>query len=161
MVHAVSPRTNEHKAAVLVGKKIIGNDTCVSRSTSKPANIPEQAPLTPTERSAYDVAREKKAHRDQYAIEQEQREREEGWRDNPSVDPETQRAIVLEYRALHEQFKREGLYNCPYSAYAWESLRYLALFAAFGYFLHIKWYITSAMFLGLFWVRSGLLLHPT
>jgi delta8-fatty-acid desaturase len=58
----------------------------------------------------------------------------------------------MDYRALHEQFKSEGLYQCNYSAYAWESLRYLALFAAFGYFLHIKWYITSATFLGLFWV---------
>lgn len=124
----------------------------MSRSTGKPADIPEKLPLPPVERSTYDIAKDKKAHRDQYAIEQEQREREEGWRDNPSVDPETQKAIVLEYRALHEQFKSEGLYQCPYSAYAWESLRYLVLFAAFGYFLYIKWYITSATFLGLFWV---------
>lgn len=143
---------HKHKAAVLVGKKLINNDTCVSRSTNKPADIPETLPLPPIERSSYDLANEKKTFRDEYAVEQEQLEREEGWRENPSVDPETQREIVREYRELHEQFKREGLYQCNYSAYAWESVRYLALFAAFGYFLHIKWYITSATFLGLFWV---------
>jgi hypothetical protein len=140
------------KAAVLVGKKLIGNDNCVSRSTTKTADIPEKTPLIPAETSKLDAAKEKKNTRDQYAVEQEQREREEGWRDNPSCDVDTQTAIILEYRALHEQFKKEGLYQCNYSAYAWESLRYLVLFAAFGYFLHIKWYITSATFLGLFWV---------
>lgn len=104
------------------------------------------------ETSTFDTAKAKKEKRDQYAIEEEQREREEGWRDNPSCDVETQKAIIMEYRALHEQFKSEGLYQCRYSAYAWESLRYGALFAAFGYFLYIKWYLTSATFLGLFWV---------
>ncbi|KAL5116644.1 hypothetical protein ACEQ8H_005393 [Pleosporales sp. CAS-2024a] len=146
-------------AAVLVGKKLIGNDSCVSRHASIPAEISEVPAVPIVERSTHDMAREKMAHREQYAIQQEQREREEGWRDNPSIDPETQRAIILEYRALHEQFKREGLYQCPYSAYAWESLRYVALFAAFGYFLHIKWYITSAMFLGLFWQQIMFTAH--
>jgi delta8-fatty-acid desaturase len=156
-VHAAIANSTDprYKAAVLVGKKLIGNDSCVSRSAIKPADIPEKSPLFPPETSTYDAAKEKKARRDQYAIEQEQREREEGWRDNPSVDVDTQRAIILEYRALHEQFKSEGLYQCNYSAYAWESLRYLALFAAFGYFLHIKWYYTSAIFLGLFWVCAS------
>jgi hypothetical protein len=155
-VHAAlaNPTNHIHKAAVLVGKKLIGNDNCVRRSTGIPADIPEKSPLLPVETSTFDAAKEKKARRDQYAVEQEQLEREEGWRDNPSVDIETQKAIIIEYRALHEQFKAEGLYQCNYSAYAWESLRYLALFAAFGYCLHIKWYITSAMFLGLFWVNT-------
>jgi delta8-fatty-acid desaturase len=125
----------------------------VSRVTGKSSDVQEKTPLLPVDTSAYDAAM-KKAARDQYACEQEQIEREEGWRDNPSVDPVTQKAIIMEYRALHEQFKVQGLYQCNYSAYAWESLRYLALFAAFGYFLHIKWYITSAMFLGLFWVST-------
>jgi delta8-fatty-acid desaturase len=137
---------------------LIGNDSCVSRVTGKPADIPEKTALLPVDTSTYDAAREKKAQRDQYATEQEQLEREEGWRENPSVDVETQKAIIIEYRALHEQFKSQGLYQCNYSAYAWESLRYLALFVAFGYFLHIKWYITSATFLGLFWVSNGPLL---
>jgi hypothetical protein len=109
-VHAASRNLTdqEYKAAVIVGKKLIGNDTCVSRATSKPADIPENLPLSPVERSPNHVAQDKKAHRDQYAVDQEQLEREEGWRDNPSVDPETQAAIVLEYRALHEQFKSQG-----------------------------------------------------
>jgi delta8-fatty-acid desaturase len=145
------------KAAVLVGKKLINNDSCVSRHANKAVEDPEALPhLPPVPRSAIDAAREKKEHRDQFAIDQEQREREEGWRDNPSVDPETQMAIVKEYRALHEKFKAEGLYNPRYDAYAWEFLRYSILFAAFGYFLYVKWYMTSAVFLGLFWVCSFL-----
>lgn len=118
----------------------------------KPIDLPEKSPLLPIDTSVHDAAKEKKERRDQYAVEQEQLEREQGWAENPSVDVETQRAIILEYRALHEQFKSEGLYQCRYSAYAWESLRYLALFAGFAYFLHIQWYITSAIFLGFFWV---------
>lgn len=65
---------------------------------------------------------------------------------------ETQRAILADYRALHEQIKAEGLYQCRYSEYAKESLRYGLLFSAFLYLLWCKWYLTSAMFLGLFWV---------
>ena len=107
------------------------------------------------EKSPVNWAEEKKLHRDQYAIEQEEREREEGWAENPSMDPETQKAIVDHYRALHEEVKQAGLYKCNYSAYAWESLRYGILFACFGYFLYTKWYLTSALFLGLFWVRSA------
>jgi delta8-fatty-acid desaturase len=130
----------------------------VSRATGKHPDIQEKTPLLPVDTSAYDAAM-KKAARDQYACEQEQIEREEGWRDNPSVDPVTQKAIIMEYRALHEQFKAQGLYQCNYSAYAWESLRYLALFVAFGYFLYIKWYITSATFLGLFWQQIMFTAH--
>jgi len=139
---------------VLVGKKIISQDNCVCRTTvtTKAAEDPESLKQLVPEISAIDPSLEKKSHRDQFAIEQEQREREEGWRDNPSVDPETQMAIMIEYRALHEQFKSEGLYKPRYDAYAWECLRYAALFAAFGYFLYAKWYMTSAVFLGLFWV---------
>jgi delta8-fatty-acid desaturase len=88
----------------------------------------------------------------QYAIEQEEREVEEGIRDNPSLDIVTQKAIIDDYRALHQQFKDQGLYQCRYSEYGKESIRYGLLFVAFGYFLYIKWYMTSAVFLGLFWV---------
>lgn len=76
----------------------------------------------------------------------------DGLRENPSVDAETQHQILLDYRNLHEQIKAEGLYKCNYSAYGWESIRYGALFAAFAYLLYSKWFLTSALFLGLFWV---------
>lgn len=79
----------------------------------------------------------------------------DGLRENPSVDTETQHQILLDYRELHEQIKAEGLYKCNYSAYGWESIRYATLFAAFAYLLYSKWYLTSALFLGLFWVRPS------
>lgn len=146
------------KAAVLVGKKLISNDNCVSRHAPTVALVdqPESLSQLALASSKPDVTvYEKKEHRDNFAISEEQREREEGWRDNPSVDAETQAAIILEYRALHEQFKAEGLYNPRYDAYAWDCLRYAILFAAFGYCLYTKWYMTSAVFLGLFWVRKS------
>lgn len=95
---------------------------------------------------------EKRRHREQYATEQEKLEIEEGIRENPSLDVETQKAIIEDYRALHQQIKDEGLYQCRYSEYAKESIRYALLFAAFAGLLYIKWYLTSAIFLGLFWV---------
>lgn len=95
---------------------------------------------------------DKKSHRERYATDCEDKEIEDGLRENPSLDAATQQAIILDYRALHERIKEEGLYQCRYSEYAKESVRYGILFAAFLYLLHCKWYITSALFLGLFWV---------
>ncbi|KAF2624184.1 fatty acid/sphingolipid desaturase [Macroventuria anomochaeta] len=83
----------------------------------------------------------------------------DGLRENPSLDAETQQQILLDYRELHEQIKAEGLYQCNYSAYGWESIRYAALFAAFTYLLYSKWYLTSALFLGLFWQQIMFTAH--
>ncbi|RYN48430.1 Delta 8-(E)-sphingolipid desaturase [Alternaria tenuissima] len=151
-------------AAAIISKKLIGKpDTCVYRSSSRPASDPEKLPLIQSEDEAetpvITAAEEKKRHREQYAIEQEEREIEEGLRDNPSLDVETQKAIVQNYRLLHQQFKDEGLYQCRYSEYAKESIRYGLLFAAFGGFLYIKWYMTSAVFLGLFWQQIMFTAH--
>ena len=52
-------------------------------------------------------------------------------RDNPSLDAKTQRAITLKYQLLHQRVKDEGFYLA---------------------FLRTEWYLTSACFLGLFWV---------
>lgn len=82
----------------------------------------------------------------------EQKEILEGLGDNPSVDAETQRAIIMDYRALHQQIKDDGLYKCHYSNYFKESLRYSFLFGLFLYLLYAKWYLTSAIVLGAFWV---------
>ena len=95
---------------------------------------------------------DKKAAREKYATDLEQKEVADGLAENPSVDPETQRAIVGEYRALHQRIKDDGLYNCPYIEYGKECLRYGFLFGTFIYLLCAKWYFTSAIFLGLFWV---------
>lgn len=73
-------------------------------------------------------------------------------RDYPSLDEETQRNITLKYRALHQLVKDGGFYDCRYSEYGKEAIRYSLLFAAFLVTLHYGWYMTSACFLGLFWV---------
>ena len=63
-----------------------------------------------------------------------------------------QQAIAEKYSALHDRIADEGLYACPYLEYGKEMVRYLSLFGLFVYFLTKAWYITSALFLGLFWV---------
>jgi delta8-fatty-acid desaturase len=73
-------------------------------------------------------------------------------RNYPSLDPVTQNDIASQYRLLHERIKGHGLYNCPYLDYGKEVARYSTLFATFLVALHYEWYLTSAIFLGLFWV---------
>lgn len=74
-------------------------------------------------------------------------------KDYPSVDRKTQQEIVKKYRELHNKVKREGYYDCRYQEYGKELSRYLTIFAFFLVCLRTGWYITSAAFLGLFWVR--------
>lgn len=70
----------------------------------------------------------------------------------PPLDTETQAKIVEKYRALHERVRNEGFYDCNYSAYDWDIARYVSFGAASMTALHYGWYMTSAVFLGLFWV---------
>ncbi|KAL1610555.1 hypothetical protein SLS60_002224 [Paraconiothyrium brasiliense] len=99
------------------------------------------------------------AARERYATDLEQKEIADGLRDNPSIDYDTQRAIALEYRGLHQRIKAEGLYACRYSEYAKESIRYAILFSSFLYLLHVEWYLTSALALGLFWQQIMFTAH--
>ncbi|RFU27331.1 hypothetical protein B7463_g8997, partial [Scytalidium lignicola] len=69
----------------------------------------------------------------------------------PSMNPETQSNIALKYRKLHRKVEEHGYYNCHYSEYAIECFRYLSLFTLSMVALRYEWYITSAVFLGLFW----------
>ena len=71
----------------------------------------------------------------------------------PSLDAATQHKITKKYQALHQRVKDEGFYDCRYVEYGKELLRYSALFALFIVCLRAGWYLTSAAFLGLFWVR--------
>lgn len=73
-------------------------------------------------------------------------------RDNPSLDAETQREITLKYQILHQRVKDEGFYDCHYIEYGKEIIRYTLLFSLFLACLRAEWYLTSACFLGLFWV---------
>lgn len=72
--------------------------------------------------------------------------------DFPALDPEIQDEITSKYMELHQRINEQGLYNCPYVQYGKEMVRYLSLFALFLVALRHEWYLTSACFLGLFWV---------
>ncbi|KAK3384749.1 fatty acid/sphingolipid desaturase [Podospora didyma] len=69
----------------------------------------------------------------------------------PSLDQTTQAFIVKKYRLLHERVKAEGLFNCNYSAYAIECVRYATLFGLMLVFLQWGWYASSGFCLGAFW----------
>ena len=69
----------------------------------------------------------------------------------PSLDPDTQHDIVQKYRLLNDRIRSEGLYKCNYGAYAIEVCRYIFLFSMCILLLHHGWYITSGLFLGMFW----------
>ncbi|KAI1656131.1 fatty acid/sphingolipid desaturase [Daldinia decipiens] len=69
----------------------------------------------------------------------------------PSLDFDTQDAIVAKYRDLGERIKAEDLYKCNYWAYAIEVTRYSILFSLTFLFLHWGWYVASAVCLGAFW----------
>ncbi|KAL4909651.1 fatty acid desaturase-domain-containing protein [Aspergillus multicolor] len=69
----------------------------------------------------------------------------------PTLDQESQDAIIQKYRQLDARLRAGGLYECPYSAYAIEGLRYTALFILFLICLHYAYYTLSGLFLGLFW----------
>ena len=70
----------------------------------------------------------------------------------PSLDWKTQQDIATDFRALHGRIKVEGFYDCNYKAYGREVIRYGVLFSAFILLLRAQWYLTSACFLGMFWV---------
>ncbi|KAL4938917.1 hypothetical protein BDV06DRAFT_199950 [Aspergillus oleicola] len=77
----------------------------------------------------------------------------------PPLDTVTQSTIIAKYRALYAQIHSEGLYECKYTAYAWEFARCATLFGIMLFFLKIKWYITSALFLGWFWSQMVFAAH--
>ena len=70
----------------------------------------------------------------------------------PSLDSATQQNITKKYQALHQRIKDEGYYDCRYMEYGKEFVRYSFLFALFLVSLRAEWYMTSAVFLALFWV---------
>lgn len=106
---------------------------------------------------AADTLLAEKLSREAYTAAMEQKEIAEMIRSYPSLDQETQDAIRIEYRALHELIKEQGLYTCHYSDYGRECIRYATIFSAFLFLLYSKWYIASACCLGLFWVCGH---HP-
>jgi delta8-fatty-acid desaturase len=73
--------------------------------------------------------------------------------DYPSLDPAVQLRIAHKYRLLHQKVRDQGLYECRLLEYGKEMIRYVGLFLLFMLALRHGWYMTSAVFLGLFWVR--------
>ncbi|KAJ4014228.1 hypothetical protein NW752_005947 [Fusarium irregulare] len=67
------------------------------------------------------------------------------------ADVKVQTDIRHKYQQLHDRIRDEGLYQCPYVEYGKEMARYTTLFTIFGVLFYNQWYITSAVFLGLFW----------
>ncbi|OCK96570.1 fatty acid desaturas-like protein [Cenococcum geophilum 1.58] len=77
----------------------------------------------------------------------------------PLLDPATQARIVQKYRCLHEKMQAENLFQCRYTSYAIECVRYTFFFAMFALFLKWGWYIPSALFLGCFWHQLAFTVH--
>jgi delta8-fatty-acid desaturase len=77
----------------------------------------------------------------------------------PSLDSTTQDNITQKYRELQKRIKAEGLYDCSYTSYGIECLRYGLFFSAFLYLLHAGWYITSAIPLACFWHQLTFTVH--
>lgn len=82
------------------------------------------------------------------------------FREYPSIDTTVQQEIASKYRQLHKRVQDAGLYQCPYIEYGKEMARYTTLFAGFIVALRAEWYMTSAICLGLFWVRKSRIALP-
>ena len=79
---------------------------------------------------------------------------EDDLRDYPSLDAGTQQSINAKFQALHQRVKDDGYYQCHFTEYLKELSRYAILFTCFFVALMTGWCLTSAAFLGLFWVST-------
>ncbi|KAF1945708.1 fatty acid desaturase [Clathrospora elynae] len=77
----------------------------------------------------------------------------------PSLDAATQDNITQKYRKLQERIKKEGLYDCNYTAYGIECLRYSLFLCSFLFVLRSEWYITSAIPLACLWHQLTFTVH--
>ncbi|KAF2195296.1 fatty acid desaturas-like protein [Zopfia rhizophila CBS 207.26] len=77
----------------------------------------------------------------------------------PSLDPRTQANIIQKYRDLEKRIQAEGLYQCRYSSYAIECVRYAFFFTMFLVLLKSGWYMSSAFFLGCLWHQLAFTVH--
>ncbi|BFZ56261.1 hypothetical protein PYCC9005_003305 [Savitreella phatthalungensis] len=69
----------------------------------------------------------------------------------PSLDTQTQAAIQQKYLQLGERLEREGFYRCYASDYGREAMRWLFLAACSALLYRSGWFLSSSIFLGLFW----------
>jgi delta8-fatty-acid desaturase len=153
-------QTNDSEHATSASISIVESGTCTRRTTptltptlteacnDKANQNSEKDPLIQEART-YDPSKHSRAS---YIEALENNEVADGISGFPSVDPETQLAITLEYRALHQRVKDQGLYQCRYSEYGKELGRCAMIFGVFISLLRAEWYLTSSIFLGIFWV---------
>lgn len=77
----------------------------------------------------------------------------------PCLDKSSQDEVVAKYRQLDDKLRSEGLYQCPYSAYAVEFVRYAILSVLFLTFLHYSCFALSGLCLGLLWHLLAFTVH--
>ena len=77
----------------------------------------------------------------------------------PSLDTATQTTIIDKYRALDERIKAENLYQCNYTDYLFEVMRYTLLGTLAYYFLQRQWFALSGAFLGMLWHQLVFTVH--
>ncbi|KAJ5593396.1 hypothetical protein N7537_010300 [Penicillium hordei] len=120
-----------------VRRRRIGNDTPISRASS---SEPESEQFESVEAStAHAISSDLSKY--------------------PRLDPISQDEVISKYRQLDEKLRSEGLYQCPYSSYAVEFIRYSTLFILFLTCLHCSYYTLSSFFLGLLWHLLSFLVH--
>ena len=89
----------------------------------------------------------------------EKQDIERALRNYPSLDPATQREITLKFRKLHAKVRKQGLYDCHYSNYLFDLMRYLLLLGLFVFFFTRGFHLISACFLGFFWQQIMFVAH--
>jgi delta8-fatty-acid desaturase len=151
-------QTKDSGCATFESISIVERGTCTRRTTPTPTSTEacndeenqnsEKHPLI-HEAHIYNPLEHSRAS---YIEALENKEIADGISGFPSVDAETQLAITLEYRALHQRVKDQGLYQCRYSEYGKELVRCALIFGVFISLLRAEWYLTSSIFLGIFWV---------
>ncbi|KAJ6621669.1 delta 8-sphingolipid desaturase [Mycena sp. CBHHK59/15] len=77
-----------------------------------------------------------------------------------ALDPQVQARHSAAYKVLHKRIRDAGLYQCRYiTGYGPEILRYSLLAGASRYAYSHAWFMTSAVFLGLFWQQLTFTVH--
>jgi delta8-fatty-acid desaturase len=94
-----------------------------------------------------------------YLLAETQRELNENLSRYLPLSPITQRFIIEKYRLLERTIQAQGLYECNYTAYAWEASRCLLLFCCMVLFWYQAWYLVSGCLLGIFWSQLVFIAH--
>ncbi|KAE8334955.1 hypothetical protein BDV24DRAFT_144785 [Aspergillus arachidicola] len=123
-----------------VRRRRAGSETPISRASSVFSSEPELAPFESAEAS---IAHAISSDLSKY----------------PRLDQRSQDEVVSKYRQLDAKLQSEGLYDCPYSSYAVEFVRYSVLCALFLISLHYSYYALSGFFLGLLWHLLAFTVH--